>query len=66
MKSIKNDYTLQIFRRPLFFNSVLVSTVRKQNASILWEKIHNLLAKCFAESVPLADHETARSTVAIF
>lgn len=35
-----------------------MSTVRKQNASILREKLHNLFTKCVAESVPLADHES--------
>ncbi|KAL0172936.1 hypothetical protein M9458_033247, partial [Cirrhinus mrigala] len=58
MKSIKNGYTLQFFRRPPRFNGVLMSTVREQNASILREEIHNLLGKCAVEKVPLADRES--------
>ncbi|KAL0152042.1 hypothetical protein M9458_052646, partial [Cirrhinus mrigala] len=58
MKSIKNGYTLQFFRRPPHFNGVLMSTVREQNASILREEIHNLLGKCAVEKMPLADRES--------
>ncbi len=58
MKSIKNGYMLQFFRRPPRFNGVLMSTVREQNASILREEIHNLLAKRAVETVPLADRES--------
>ncbi|KAI2644176.1 Protein P [Labeo rohita] len=58
MKTIKNGYTLQFFRRPPRFNGVLMSTVREQNASILQEEIHNLLGKCAVEKVPLADRES--------
>ncbi len=55
MKSIKNGYTLQFFRRPPRFNS---STVRERNASVLREEIHNLLAKRAIEAVPLTDRES--------
>ncbi len=55
MKSIKNGYTLQFFRRPPRFNS---STVRERNASVLREEIHNLLAKRAVEAVPLTDRES--------
>ncbi len=58
MKSIKNGYTLQFFRRPPRFNGVLMSTVREQNASVLREEIHNLLARRAVETVPLTDHES--------
>ncbi len=58
MKSIKNGYTLQFFRRPPRFNGVLMSTVRERNASVLREEIHNLLAKHAVEAVPLTDRES--------
>ncbi len=58
MKSIKNGYTLQFFRRPPRFNSVLMSTVQERNASVLREEIHNFLAKRAVEAVPLTDRES--------
>ncbi len=58
MKSIKNGYTLQFFRRPPRFNGVLMSTVRERNASVLREEIHNLLAKRAVEAVSLTDRES--------
>lgn len=57
MKS-KNGYTLQFFHRPPSFNSVLISSVREQNASVFQEEIHNLFAKCSVETVPLIDHKS--------
>ncbi len=58
MKSIKNGYTLQFFRRPPRFNSVLMSTLREWNVSVLREEIHNLLSKRAVEAVPLTDRES--------
>ncbi len=58
MKSIKNGYMLQFFCRLPRFNGVLMSTVREPNASFLREEIHNLLAKCAVETVPLTDRES--------
>ncbi len=58
MKSIKNGYTLQFFRRPPRFNGVLMSTVQERNASVLREEIHNLLAKRAVEAVPRTDRES--------
>ncbi len=58
MKSLKNGYTLLFFCRLLSFNGVLMSTVWERNASVLWEEIQNILAKCAVEAVPLKERES--------